>query len=82
MHFGCVYFLFFKIFLIKNKDDIAKDKFCTLSSRLLWLNPQVRQGHPDSMYAKFFGPENLKTFLFFCTKEVITLPFITVYRKV
>ena len=29
----------------------------------------------------FFGPQNLKTFLF-CTKEAITLPFIIVHRKV
>ena len=30
---------------------------------------------------KKIRPQNLKTFLF-CTKEAITLPFITVYRKV
>ena len=30
----------------------------------------------------FFGPPNLKTFLFFCTKEANTFSFIIVYRKV
>ena len=59
----------------EGSSQIAYD--CVQGDEGGWFQGCVR----TQIFFFFFGPQNLKTFLF-CTKEAITLPFIIVHRKV